>query len=540
MQKKRMFQLFAGALVLSLVAAACGGDGNGGGSGSGDGKAGGSAIAELGEPDGLAPHLCGTTSCSEPANRIFDSLLEYDWKTAKVVTTGAATSYEVSPDGTKITYQLRKGATFHNGEPVDAASFIRSLTLTASKDAASDVAYHLGGIKGFKDLNEGTAKDFPGVKQGKDEYELILELDQPNAEFFVRTGHMVFAPIPKVALAADGTFNKDYNEAPIGNGPYMVDGTWQHNVSLKLKKYADYNGPVKGFLDTIEFKIFEKLETAFLEFQGGTLDTTPVTPDQFDAAEAQYGDAFIEQATAVLTYLLANNAKAPTNNADFRRALSLAIDREEIVKAVFSNRRIPAKSIVPPASPGHRPDACKYCTFDLDKAKEFLQKAGGPKNINLSFNSGAGHEEWTAAVASQLEKNLGVKAQLIGKTPFGDYIKYLDTDEWGGGLGRLGWAQDYPTPDNWLFPLLHSQSGDNHSKYKNPEFDKTIEESQRTLDAKQRLALQQKAEDIALEDMGFIPMFYGKSARVFNKDKFASFPLELQSGNPAWEEVSIK
>ncbi|HEX9695771.1 MAG TPA: ABC transporter substrate-binding protein [Actinomycetota bacterium] len=544
MQRKRLFQVFAAALALSLVAAACGGDD--GDTGGPDGKAGGSAVTYLGEPDGLSPHLCGTTSCSEPANRIYDSLLEYDWKTAEPVKTGAATDYQVSADGKMVTFQLRKGATFHNGEPVNAEAFIRSYTLTARKDSTSPVAFHLDGIKGFAAMQEGTATTLAGVRQGKDEYEFVIELESANAEFFIRTGHTVFSPIPKVAVKADGTFNPAFNENPVGNGPYMMDGPWKHDVSVKIKKFEGYNGSVPGFLDSIEFKIFggeTALNTAFLEFQGGTIDSSAVPADSFVQAEKDYADSYLEQPTSVLTYLFAKMTAPPMNNVDFRRAISMAIDRDEIVTAVFQGKKVPAKSIVPPVGvPGHRPDVCKYCVFNVDQAKELLAKAGGPKSFEIAFNSGADHESWIAAVAAQLKKNLGIDTKQVGKTPFPDYLKYVESDAFQG-LGRLGWAQDFPTIDNWMFPLLHSKSkppGSNYAQFSNAEFDSVVEKAQQTLDAKERLKLQQQAEDIALDQMPIIPMFYGKSARVYNFAKFATFPLELQSGNPAWEEISIK
>ncbi|MGH8248103.1 MAG: peptide ABC transporter substrate-binding protein, partial [Gammaproteobacteria bacterium] len=373
-----------------------------------------------------------------------------------------------------------------------------------------------------------------------DQNELVIELEKGNAEFYIRTGHMIFAPLPKAAFNPDGTFNKAFNDKPIGNGPFQMAEPWKREVSVKLTKFKDYNGAEKGFLQGINFKIFKEIPTGYLEFQAGKLDTTPLTPELFAAAAKKYGQGFLEIPTAVLTYVVANTKVAPTDNVKFRQAISSAIDRPLITRTILDNRRVPATSIVPPQTVGHRQNVCEFCKHDPTRAKQLLSEAGGPKDIMLAFNAGAGHEEWTAAIAAQLKTTLGINVTLVPKTPFPEYLKFLDTPAWTGGLGRLGWAQDYPTPDNWLFPLLHSKSGDNHSKYNNPDFDARITSAQGELDAKKRLKLQQEAEDIALNDMPLMPLWYGKSARVYARAKFKTFPLDLQSGNPYWELVSLK
>lgn len=526
--------------VLALLAAACGKAEKGATTVSG--KEGGSAIAQLGEPDALDPLLGATTSAAEPEQRLFDSLLNYDGKTAALIKTGgAADDFTVSADAKTITFQLRKGATFHNGEPVTAESFVRGLTRVSLKENASEIAYHLTGIKGFDAAQAGTSKSLPGVHQGKDELELVIELDKPNAEFVTRTGHTVYSPVPKAAVDDP----KAFNEAPIGNGPYKMVGKWEHNVQLKVERFKEYNGENKGFLDSITWKIYAETSQSYLEFQAATIDTTAVPPEQFEDAAAKYGDAFIDQQSAILTYLLANTTVAPTNNKKFRQALSMAINRDDIIKAVFAGRRVPATTIVPPTTVGHRPGACKYCKFDLAQAKALLAEAGGAPAAPLiqAFNAGAGHEGWNQAVQAQWKANLGIGTTLTPKQPFGDYIDFLSTDAFLAkpGVGRLGWAQDYPTPDNWLFPLLFSTSGDNHSKYNSPAFDKLVTQSQGTIDADERLKLQQQAEDIALEDMAIIPMWYSQSAQVYNADKFASpFIIDIQYAYPVWELVSLK
>ncbi len=529
-------------VALTLAAAACGGDDTGGGT-KVKGKEGGAAIGSFENPDALDPALSTTTTSAEVLNRVFDSLVHYDFKTASVLKTGAADDFTVSADATKITFKLREGAKFHNGDDVTAQSFVDGITRVALKVNASELAYHLEGIKGFADAQAGKANTLPGVHQGANENELVIELESANAEFVTRTGHTVFSPVPKSATNADGTLNKDFNLQPIGNGPYKMDGKWQENVQIKVSKFADYNGKVKGFLDSITWKIIDTIENQYLEFQGGTVDYANVPPEQYDAADAEYGAGFVDQLSAILTYVAVNNSAAPfKGNAKLRQAFSMAINREEIIKAVFAGRRIPATSIIPKVSVGHRPDVCKYCKFNLTEAKRLLEESGGvPKQtIVLTYNSDGAHADWIAATAAQLEKNLGIKTKIVPKQPFGEYLKFIDTDAVGPALIRLGWAQDYPTPDNWVRALFHSKAGDNHSRYSNPDVDRLTTDAQKTIDPAKRLKLQQDAEDIILEDMPVIPMWYSQSGSVYKTSKFATFPIDVQYANPVWELVSLK
>ncbi|MGH2785036.1 MAG: peptide ABC transporter substrate-binding protein [Actinomycetota bacterium] len=535
--------------VLAIAATACGGDG---GEGTQvEGKEGGDAIAALNDPGELDPAYCGTTSCAEPVGLLFDSLLSYDFKTAAVTKNGAAESYEVSADATKITFKLRDGAKFHNGEDVNAESFVRALTRVAVVQKGvtpSDISYHLDGIKGFADAQAGKATTLPGVHQGANDHELVIELEGPNAEFITRTGHQVFSPVPAAANTADGKPDPKFTTTAIGNGPYKLEGEYKRDVGLKVVKNADYTGKVKGFLNSVEWKIYATTEQEFLEFQAGTVDNADVEPESYAAAEQAYGQAFVQLQGAVLTYLAVNTEDAPTNNKAYRQAISMAINREDIITTIFNNARVPATGIVPPATYGSRANVCKYCKFDLTAAKAKLTEAGGAgtAQIIMAYNADGPHAAWMTATAAQLKTNLGLNTKLVPVAKFDDYTgsgedKFLNSTFFDKpGLARLGWGQDYPTLDNWLFPLFFSTSGDNHSRYKSTEVDNLIKQAQGNTNASARLKQQQDAEDLILEDMPVIPMWYSKSAIVYKADKFENFPIDIQYLYPVWELVSVK
>lgn len=523
----RAHRLLALGSVLVFTLAACS---------STPSAAGGEISAYLAEPDFLDPGLSSTVTGNEVVNRVFDPLLHYDPNTAEPILTGAAESYEVSDDGMMITYQLRQGATFHNGEPVNAAAFVRALIRVASKDTASEVAYHLDGLKGYAALQDGTATDFPGVHQGANEYELILEFDEPNPEFFIRTGHLIYSPIPEAAL----TDTEAFNEAPIGNGPYMMVGKWERNQGITVTRFDDYNGPEKGNIDTINWKIFSEIQGGYLEFQGGTLDTATVPPEAFTEAATTYGDAYINIQTTSLNYLSFSVTNAPLDNAKLRQAISMAMDRPAINKAIFQGQRDPATGFIPRANAGYRENSCEYCTLDKARAKTLFAESGVPAGtaITMTFNAGGGHDDWVQAAATQIEDVLGLKVNVkAGSDNFGDYLKSVRTLV---GMFRLGWGQDYPTPDNWLAPFFLSTSGDNYSKYENQEFDAKVKAARTTTDSAERARLYAEAEDILVQDMPAVPMFFYRAALAYNADRFETFVADIQLGSPAWEYMELK
>lgn len=521
----RPTRLVAVSAVLALGLAACSSSGDGGGGGS----EGGTAAAYLPEPTTLDPNLASQVTEAEVLQRLFDPLIHYNAETTDIELTGAATDYEVAEDGKSITFTLREGATFHNGEPVNAAAFVRSLNRIAAKETASPVAYHLDGLSGFDEMQAGTATEMAGVRQGENELELVLEFDEPTPEFVIRTGHLVFSPIPEAAEEDFAAFS----EQPIGNGPYMMSGPWQHNQGISVVRYEDYNGPLAGNLDAIDWKIYSELQGGYLDFQGGALDTTTVPPESLQEAESSYPDGFVQVQTTILDFLSWHGVE----DVNLRRAVSMAIDRDAINEAVFAGTRISADAFIPPANTGYREGSCTYCVHDPEAAMEEFEQADVPEGFTLTmtFNSGAGHEDWVQAAAEQVEETLPIKVKVTpGSENFGDYLKSISGIT---GVYRYGWGQDYPTPDNWISPFYQTGAGDNYGEYSNPAVDALIDEARTTLDETERLRLYAEAEDIINDEMPGMPMWFRTTTIVYNPDKFSTFPIDTQLGIPHWEGV---
>ena len=210
----------------------------------------------------------------------------YDPTADGKVVPALATSKKVSDDGKTWTFTIKKGTKFTNGEAVDAESFIRGWNRVAVKSAASDVAYHMAGIQGFDDVQSGKAKTMSGLS-APDPYTLQVKLAKPDFEFDIKTTHTVFSPVPKVAGDAH---NKAYNDAPIGNGPFKMQGKWEHNKSITLVRNDSY-GLTKAHLDKVQIDILNANNGVTLEYQGfesGQYDWARMPTPQLPAAKAKY------------------------------------------------------------------------------------------------------------------------------------------------------------------------------------------------------------------------------------------------------------
>lgn len=528
--------LLAGLLLIALLGAACGDSGgdddNGGTAGGEEPTRGGEIRVESQEPGSLDPALASGSEDSRIIRLIFDGLVGYDPETA-AVEPRVATEWESNDDATEWTFKLREGTKFSNGEEVTAESFVRGATRATSPELYNNpdgLGYHLDGVEGVAEHAAGTTTDVAGI-EAVDDYTIKFTLTAGDAEFPVKAGHNPFMPIPSdEAMAAQ---QPSWAEFPIGNGPFKLEQPWQHNQSITLVRNDEYYGD-ETYLDRVNFVITADLDTAYVNWQAGNVDWTRIPPPKTQEARQQNEGNFLIRDMAGLEYLAFTLQHAPMDNKLFRQAVSLSIDRQAISDAVFFGLRTPAAGIVPELMPGSRADGdegpCDYCEHDPERAKELFEESGvNLDKLTLHFNAGAGHDEWMAAVAQQISQTLGIQVEAIpATTQFTGSAGYTGWIKSGAppSLNRIGWGLDYPTPDNFLYPLLFSTSSDNKPNYNNPEYDELILEARTETDADERIALYQEAEDLALEDMPLVPLWWRTQFRLVKLDKFGGLEID--------------
>ena len=221
-------------------------------------RSGGTLNYFLGEPVSLDPAFSQDAKSQQVTKELFDGLIDYNPKTARAEP-AVATKWKSNPAGDKWTFWLRRDVRFHNGRKVTASDFVYAWDRVAAKKTASKSAYHLAPIKGFIAVRKGKRSHLSGVKAvGKHKLEVTLKY--PLSDFPLVLGQPVFSPVPKEEVKKGGRL---FADKPVGNGPFVMDGPWEHQESLKLKKFKRYYGK-KAYLDGVDFKTSDNEKTAFL------------------------------------------------------------------------------------------------------------------------------------------------------------------------------------------------------------------------------------------------------------------------------------
>jgi oligopeptide transport system substrate-binding protein len=515
-------RLIAPLIALALGAAACGGSDSetpsAAPTGGAEGASGGTFSVSIQDPEN--PLLPGNTAESE-GNQVLEALMtglvQYNVETSEVEYTGVAESIE-SQDQTTWTIKLKDGWKFHDGTPVTADSFINAWNYAANSKNAQGNSYFFANVAGYDDLQaEGEGdpeKDkMTGLKR-VDDTTFEVTLAEPFAQYPVTLGYTAFFPLPESFFAGESAATA-FGKKPIGNGPFKADADYEEGKGITLSRFDDYAGEDKAKADSVEFRVYADNATAYTDVRGGNLDVIDVIPpDAITTAPDEFGDRFITRESSTFQYLGFPTYDPRFQDPKVRRAFSMAIDRPGITQAIFNGTRAPAYSAISPVVDGHRPDACEACKYDPAAAKALLAETDfdTSKPIELWFNAGAGHDEWVQAAGNNLRENLGINYTLRGDLQFAEYLPLLDNKGVTGPF-RLAWAMDYPSPQNYLEPLYSTKAlppaGSNATFYSNPKFDDLVAQGNRASSNEDAIKLYQQAEDVLLEDMPIMPMFFG-------------------------------
>lgn len=503
-----------GSLAASALAAlaACGKNNNGASANGGTVKAseGGTFKYYISDPVAIDHYNLQESEGTQVGHVLFDSLVEWDWDKGDVKAK-AAESWEINDDNTVFTFHL-KDAKFHNGDPVTSESFKRGWQrlVDTTMTTPGEIGYHLAPVVGYDEMAAGEATELTGLTC-PDDKTFVVTLKEPMADFLAVCCHPGLAPAPQAAI--DDAAN--YLLAPIGNGPFMMDGKWESGQYINVKRFDDYYGD-KPALDAINFSIQKDPKTAYSELEAGNMDFCQIPTGRFAELTEKYGSSVdgytispsrqtLAGAEVSVYYLAVNLEDETMANKDLRHAIGLAINRQNIVDTLYEGVREPADNVFPPII-DKKGGSWEYAKYDPEAAKKIIDEKGlAGTTIKLSYNSGGGHEDVMSCIQADLTA-VGLNVEQDTKE-WAAYLQGLTDGDFQ--MGRLGWIADYPTLDNFIFPNFYSTADNNYSRYNNPEVDAAIDDARKIADEDERKDAFRKINQMVADDMPIIPiMFY--------------------------------
>ena len=433
---------------------------------------------------------------------------------------GVAESWETT-DNRTFTFNLRKDAKWSNGDPVTAHDFVYSFKRAVDPATASPYSWYLEmtTMKNADEIIAGKAdKETLGVA-AKDDYTLVIELEQAVPYFVKMMGHTTVKPVNRKVVEKFGD-NWTKPENFVGNGAYTLDN-WVVNERIVLTRNENYWDNDNTVINKVTFLPIENQVAEMNRFLAGEIDITNELPNEhFRRLQSQHADSVSISGNLCSYYYGFNNQKAPFDDVRVRKALSYAIDRDVVTKALLGQGQKSGYFLTPEITANFNPVTPEYGQMTQkernEKAKELLEEAGfgpgNPLNFTLLYNTSENHKKIAVAIASMWKKNLNVTANLENQ----EWKTYLDTRRQGNfDVTRAGWCGDYNEASSFL-SLMQSNNSSNDPKYNSKAYDAIMAKALESTSDAEREQLYIQAEKQLAEDMPIAPIYQYVKARLVN------------------------
>lgn len=513
MKFKKMLAIFLSAALFVTAFAGCGKK-----------KADGITVQIGPNPETLDPALNSAVDGGNMLITLFETLLIIDQDNK--VQPGQAEKYEVSSDGLTWTFTMRDGLKWSDGTELNAKDFEYTFKRIADTNVAAPYAETvIGMIEGYKEAIDSKNPEKLNVKASEDGKTLTIKLAYPCSYFDKIVAFGTMSPVQKATVEKNGDSWATKPETYVCNGPYTIT-EWTPSEKIVCKKNENYKGgwdSSKIVNDKLTFLLLEDSSASYTAYTGGTAQLIKDVPtEEIPTLKKDKKDEFNVDPILGTYYLSMNLNKAPFNNKNVRKALSLAIDRDYVANTVMQGTYTPAYNYVgtgvDDVDPGKFLENSKaanggktYISEDykanLEEAKKALAEAGYPEGkgfptITYSTND-TGYHKALAEYLQQVYKDLGITMN-IDIVDWSSFTPKRRAGEYE--MARNGWVMDYNDASN-MIELFYSSNGNNDGKYNNPAFDKAMNDS-KVADKTAHFAALHEAEKIVSEDYGFIPVAY--------------------------------
>jgi len=458
------------------------------------------------KPTTLDPGVSQDVITNDLLSHIYEGLVAYG--PGSTLEPRLATSWEISPDGRTYTFHLDRTATFHDGRPVEAQDVKWTWERNCDPKIESVTGrLYLGDIEGADERASGKADTISGIV-AVDAQTLRVVLRKPRATFLGKLTYPVAFVMPRNVLPAG--VNVRGAKDMIGSGPFKVE-SYVPDAEFVLASFEAYPRGAPR-MKRLRMPIVEDAATRINMLRQGKLDWAGVP--HADLAALRDDPAFvILQADRPATFYLGMNGKVypPFADVRVRTAFNCVIDRERIVRDVLGGVGAPSRGILPPGVPQLQRTK-PIIPYDPQRGRSLLAAsgwAGKMPALELWVSDPTGDRKRAAELAaSMIRENLGVEVRLK-LVESGVLIQKATKRQVGFFMGS--WYMDYLDPENLLSVLL-SAYGQNRTAYDRPEFTELCRKADALPDGKERMELYARAEDMALRDAAWVPLYHPQEA----------------------------
>ncbi len=468
------------------------------------------------DPETIDPALNSAVDGGNMLLHSFECLLAVD-QDGKLIP-GQAESWETSEDGLTWTFHLRDGLKWSDGSDLTANDFVYSWKRVCDPMVAAPYAETvLGMVAGYQDAVAGNLDALQVA--APDDKTFVVTLSNPCSYFGSLAAFATLSPVQQATIDANGDAWATKAETYICNGPFYIS-EWVPGSHILMSKNTNYWNADAIKLAGIKWNLIEDANAAYSAYQTGEVLMIKDVPTEEIPSLLGNSDFFVDPIIGTY-YLSLNLNREPFNDANVRKALSLAIDREYVANTLMQGTYTAAGNFMGPGwidtdgsqfmdnANGGKPyiDITTH-EANVKEAERLLEEAGyangeGLPSITYSTND-AGYHKVVAEYLQQAWGELGIDLQ-VEIVEWGSFTPMRRNGDYDSS--RNGWVGDYSDPSNML-DLLYSTNGNNDGKFNNAEYDAAMEVSRTTLDAAERSQALHKAEDILMAETGCIPVAY--------------------------------
>jgi peptide/nickel transport system substrate-binding protein len=448
-----------------------------------------------------------TTTNDSPSLWITEQIMEPLFTSTddgKSVTPLLASSYKVSADKLTYTINLRKGVKFSDGTPMTAKDVKFSID-EDTKTASTGWGYINSAIDQVAVVNDSTVQ---------------IKLKYAWAPILADLALFSNAIIPD---NYGGKTAAEFYTAPVGTGPFKWD-TWQKGQYLKLTKNTNYWQAGKPYLNSVTWTVVPDANTRKLQLQGGQIDIDQ-QPDwsSFSSLKSTPGLTTYAFPSTQMDYMEFNEKVKPFDDIHVRQAISYAIDRTALVKAVLYGNGSPANSSLAPGVPFYDKNAAGY-TYDLKKAKAELAKSSVPNGFTttLLIKSGDANQGAVSQIVQSELAKIGITLNIQQLDPTSNKKARIASNF---DMASATWTMDIPDPDEWMSYALDSGNTGSlaHAMgYNDPAIVALNKQAQAEVDPAKRAADYSKLQKMQNDDASIVTLYYSPYAYA-STDKVQGF-----------------